>query len=579
MPELIASYLIPLLVQAGAVGAFGFSGTAAIALGLSYLLLAGAAYLVASAFQQAKPEAPKPEDGKYSLKQSVPPLVYVLGRVKKGGDYAFLEERDAVAYHIIVHAAHHIRGYVEHWFHDQTAPINSGGYVIGLFAGRVRLLSRLGDDASTAYENLLATFPEIYTADHRGDGLASTCMAVGSESADLLQQTYPNGMPNYVPVIQGHDRLIDPRTGLPGYSENLAVFRYWHLTHPVGGKLNRGDLYAPDWARAAEVCDQVVTNRTGQSEPRYHGGMWFRANNDPVQVGRLMDQAAEMVIYERADGKVGVHPGEWVEPDVRLTANDIISLSYDPNKRKASTVLAVRGRYTDPDKGYNTVDAAIYGVPYPSEDERTKTVDNQTVQRHNHIARLEKLAYIRANAPRVKIKALYEPARQVPYRRFITVHLPPKMTEAAVEIIGRPVLSLRNMTYEFEGIIVPRGALYLFNAPTEEGAPGSNVIPVERKDVPVPEGFDVTIGVETVGGADAFFGLATWNPITGGDLFTYELEWQPTAGGAVQSVTSVAGVTELRSNYIADDIEVKFRLRRWSADTPSAWTTYKILTP
>src|SRR5690606_33605667 len=113
---------------------------------------------------------------------------------------------------------------------------------------------------------------------------------------------------------------------------------------------------------------QTVKSRDGGDEPRYHGGIWFRANNDPVQVGRLMDQAGELVVYERADGKVGVHGGEYVEPDVRLTANDIISLSYDPNKRRASTVLAVRGRFTDPAKGYNMADAAIYGVPYPTED-------------------------------------------------------------------------------------------------------------------------------------------------------------------------------------------------------------------
>lgn len=586
MPTALATALVPWISNALiAIGlpslAFGAT-VGAIALGASYLLLAGAAYLVSSTLnpQQQRPDAPKPEDGKYNLKQSVPPLVYVLGQVKKAGDYAFLEERAGVAHHVIVWAAHHIEGFVEHWLHDQGVALDGSGNVTAPahFDSQVNIQTRLGDDASTAYSDLVTDFPTIWTNDHRGDGLATVKMFVRSVPSEDLQTVYPAGMPQYQAVAQGHDGLIDPRTEVAGYSENIAVFRAWHLSHPVGGKLNWDDLYLPDWANAANVCDEPVTNRTGGVQPRYYGGFWFRADNNPVQIGRLMDQAADMVVYERADGKVGVHAGEFVAPDVRLSGNDLKSVAYDANKRKGTTVLAVRGRYNDPDKGYNTADAAIYGAPYPSDDERTKTVDNQIVQRHNHCARLQKLAYIRANAPRVRIVAHYEAARLVPYRRFITVHYPPKMTEAVIEITGRPTLSLRNLTYEFEGIVVP-ATLYDFNSATEEGVPGANVVPIEREDVPTPEGFDVTIESELVGGGDAYFGLATWDPIAD-DIFTYELEWEPTGGGTVQSVmSSTAGPTDLRSSYIADNVEVKFRLRRWSAGTPSAWTGYLVRTP
>lgn len=588
MPTAIATALVPFISNALlAIGlpslAFGAT-VGAIALGASYLLLAGAAYLVSGMFSsgqqaQGSPEAPKPEDGKYNLKQSVPPLVYVLGKVKKAGDYALLEEKAGQVHHIVVHAAHPIRAYVQHWLHDQVVIVDSGIVVSPPnFSGAVLINTRLGTDVSAAYDTVVSQFPDIWTVDHRGDGLATVHMQVGTVAADELQYVFPSGMPSHSAVMEGHSKLLDPRTGTRDYSANLAIFRLWHLTHPVGAKLNENDLYLPNWVNAANICDQSVINRDGGSEPRYHGGLWFRANNDPVQVGRLLDQAAELVIYERADGKVGVHAGEFIEPDVRLTADSIISLSYDPNKRKASSVLAVRGRYVDPGKFYNTADAAIYGLPYPSDDERTKTVDNQAVQRHNHIARMQKLAYIRANAPRVKIRAHFEAAREVPYRRFVRVHLPPKMTETIVEITGRPVLSLRALTYEFEGIVVPAD-LYAFDAALEEGRPGSSVLPVEREDVPVPTGFDVSIDSDTVGGGSAYFALATWDALPGDDAFTYELEWVRTGGGTPQSVNSSAGVIELRSSYLADDDPVKFRVRRWSVGTPSAWTGYITRTP
>lgn len=585
MPQALATALVPLLsnffVAVGLPGlAFG-AAVGAVALGASYLLIGGALLLANSLLsgQQQRPDAPKPEDGKYNLKTSVPPLVYVLGKVKKAGDYVFLEETGGNAYHITVLAAHSIKGYVSHWLHDEQVGLNINGYVVSPphFGARVRIDTRSGANASVPYAMVTSAFPAIWGAQHRGDGLATVAMEVQSVTAEDLQATFPSGMPQHSAVLEGHNRLIDPRTGLAGYSENLAIFRYWHLTHPVGGKLTPDDMYDPDWANAADVGDQLVTNRAGGSEPRYHGGVWFRANNDPVQIGRLIDQAAELVIYERPDGRVGVHAGEYVEPDVRLTADDLLSVRFDPNRRRSTNVLAVRGRYTDVQKGYNTADAAIYGIPYPTEDERTKTVENQTVQRHNHMARMQKIAYIRANAERVTLVAHYERAKKVPYRRFIKVHYPPRLTESVIEITGRPTLSLRNLTYEFEGIVIPGAALYLFNAATEEGVPGANVLPVERQNVPVPSGFDATIQQEEVGGGStAAFGLA--NFLLQNATFQYELEWQPTSGGAIQQVLGTAGALQVRSAYLADGVQYRFRARTWSAGTPSVWTADVIRT-
>lgn len=581
MPQTIAAFLLPSLIQGlGAIGiplATIAALSPALALGASYLLLGGVALLASSIFTPTRPDAPKPEDGKYNLKQSVPPLAYVLGRNKKGGDYVFLEEASGTAYHITVIAAHHVKGFQQHYLHDESVTL-SGSLVVAPahFGNNVSIQTRLGDDASTHYANVATWFPTVWGAEHRGDGLATVFLRVQSVAAEDLQTVYPNGMPVHTAIVEGHDRLFDPRSGTYGYSENLALFRLWHLTSAVGGKLTLDDMYLPDWINAANVCDELVTNRTDVDEPRYHGGFWFRADNDPVAIGRLIDQAADMVLYERPDGKVGVHAGTFVTPDVRLAENDIISVNFDPNKRKATTVLAVRGRYTDPAKGFNTADAAIYGLPYPSDDERTKTVDNQVVQRHNHVARLQKLAYTRANAPRVTVKAHYEPAKQVPYRRFVRVHVPPKMDEAIVEIIGQPKLSLRGLTIEFEGIVVP-ASLYAFNAATEEGEPGANVVPVLPAEVPVPADFLVSITREDVGGGStAAFGLASFTPQN--TTFQYQVQWEPTAGGAVQTVTGDAGQTTVRTSFLADGVQYKFRARTWSAGARSEWTPYQTLT-
>nr|CAD6413061.1 could be an antifreeze protein [Rhizobium sp. Q54] len=557
----------------------------ALYLGTMALAYAGLAYgaaLVQGLFVQ-KPSVPKPEDGSYNLKQNVPPLAYVLGMVKKGGDYVFLEERSGYAYHIMVQAGHRIKGYVQHYLHDEKLVLNAAGDVVSPAHfykngfNHVVIKTRLGLGAETAYAEVMTMFPEIWTPQHRGDGLASVMMSCASVEAEDYLEIYPNQMPQHSAVLEGHAEIFDPRSGGYGYTTNLALFRLWHLTHPVGGKMSLDDMYLPEWQHAANVGDQIVINRIGGVELRYHGGMWFRANNDPVEVGRNLDQAAELVVYERPDGLVGVHSGEFVEPDVRLTRSDIISIQIDGNTRDAATVLAVRGRYADKDMDFNTADAAIYGDPYVDDTERTKTVDNVCIQSHNHVQRLQKITYTRANAPRIAILAHYEAAKNVPYRRFVRVHYPPKATEVVVEITSSPKLSLRNLTVEFSGIVVPE-TLYDFNAATEEGEPGASVVVLPPGGVPDPVNFNVVIQNEVIsGGGTAAFAKATWDIVD--NRLIHELEWEPTNGSEPpRSVTSKAGDTEVRSSYLADGVQYRFRLTAWGNGTPSTPTAYQTLT-
>lgn len=551
-------------------------------LALGYAGLAYGAAVLQGLFVQ-KPSVPKPEDGSYNLKQNVPSLTYVLGRVKKGGDYVFLEEAAGVAYHITVFAAHKIQGYVQHYLHDEKVTLDGGGNVVSpahyIHDGfnYVQISDRLGAPVSVAYPLPVAAFPSIWSNDHRGDGLATILMRCVSPDSKLYLQVFPNQMPQHSAVLDGHAEIYDPRSETYGYSSNLALHRLWHLTHPAGGKMSIDDMYLPDWAHAADICDQVVINRQGLGEYRYHGGLWFRASNDPVEVGRNIDQAAELVVYERPDGLVGVHAGEFVEPDLRLTSADIISVQLDGNTRDASTVLAVRGRYVDKAADFNTADAAIYGDPYVDDTERTRTVDNVCIQSHNHVQRLQKITYIRANAPRVSVLAHYESAKELPYKRFVKVHHPPKMNEVTVEITSSPKLSLRNMTIEFSGIIVP-SSLYSFDAAVEEGVPGSSVVILPPGGVPEPENFSVTIQTEVVsGGGTAAFAKAVWD-FENASLI-YELEWEPTSGlEPARSANSVPRATEVRSQYLADGVQYRLRLRAWGNGTPSEWTDYQTLT-
>ncbi len=570
----------------------------ALYLGTLAAIYGGAAYLSQTLLVQ-KPKVPKPEDGSYNLKQNVPPLPIVYGRVKKGGDYVFLEEASGYAYHIIVWSGRRIHGFVQHYGHDNPLTLDGAGNVISHYTRNsdryVNIQTRQGADAETAYADVVSTFFPAWTFDHRGDGLASVRMWCRTPRDKYYMEIFPNQMPEHSAIGDGA-LLYDPRkdSTQPGgsgshrwndhntweFSRNIALMRLDHLVQPFGGKLGFARMYMPEWMYAANICDQDVINRTGGVEKRYHGGMWFRTNNDPVEVGRTLDEAGELVVYERNDGTIGVHAGAFATPDVRLTQDHIFAIEVDKNKRLASTVLAVRGRYQNPSNAYNTEDAAIYGNPYGEidETERTKTFDNVAIQSHNHCQRKQKLTYIRANARRVTITADYSAAKNCAYRRFIRVHYPSRgLVEATVEIMSTVSLDLRNMRVSFSGIVVPDN-LYDFNAALEEGTPGNAIPPIESGGVPVPSGFTVSVQTEVVsGGSTAAFLRGQWTHVS--DTLRYEMEYERTSGSTgVQSVFAGDGENFVRSGYLVDGQQYRVRLRAWGGGTPSDWTEYQTVT-
>lgn len=542
--------------------------------------------------QPQQPSIPRSSDGKFNFKQNTPAPIISLGRTKHGSDYVLLEEKSGTAFHVMAWAGHRIQGFVQHWLHDEAVTLSTSASGSGLtgpvtspahFDSKVRITTRLGANAETAYGAVYSTFPTIWTTDHRGDGIASLLMECDTVAQERYTDVFPQQMPVHTAVGDGA-LVFDPREESHDpddpdtweFSTNLALLRLHQLTQPWGGKLSLSAMYLPDWAHAADVCDQIVVNRDEGEEPRYHGGLWFRADADPVEVGFKIDQAAELVIYERADGTIGVHAGEYVAPDIRVTENEITELRYDANRRAATTVLAVRARFTDPNVQYNTVDAAIWGNPYISGDDtqRTKTLSNDTVQSHNHIQRLQKIAYIRANAARVNVTVHYlATTKNVLRRRFIRAHYPSRgLDEAIVEITGRPKLNLRSLTISFEGIVVP-ATLYDFS-PEEEGEPSATPGQITGSGVPVPTGFSVTPATEVlVNGQTAVYAIASWTHVS--DALTYELEYQLSDESEPPiTVMSQSGRNSVRTIHLRDGAEYQFRLRTWSNNRRSAWTDY-----
>ncbi|SDR19796.1 hypothetical protein [Pseudovibrio sp. Tun.PSC04-5.I4] len=547
-------------VSAIAVGAIGVGLSAGIS-------LAGNALLGSQLTKDNAAPIPSVADGKVNQKQGVPSRSYVYGTVRKAGDIMFLEERDGTAYMLIAHASHKIDSFEKHYLSDAAVEVDDNGNVTKSLSededahkyyrlngkSKVRILERVGALVGLPYEQLVDKFSQIWSEDHRGDSIASVLFICKSVRAQDHTTVYPYGFPSISSQVRGK-HVFDPRDESYKYSENLCLIRLDLLLAPYGGALSLDQINLTSWAQGADVCDRQIENFSGDFEPAYHGGLHGRENNDPTHIGRILDEAGEMVLYTDADGKIAVHAGTWAEPDIHLKTKSIQSMDFLANRSPASNIETVRGLWTNPELDYSEDTAVIYGEPYVEDsDPRSITVDNSAVQRHNHMRRMQKIAYIRAKAPRVRVVCDYFASEQLPFRRFVKITDPPHLVEAYLELIGTPTFNLETFTHHFEGIVVPR-SLYDFE-PEEEGEKGAPPVKIGSQAIPGVDEF--AIEMQQQGGS--IVAIASFTRLS--DALFYELEYIKTSGGTAKYAQANSDASNIKTEALTQNIEYRFRMR------------------
>ncbi len=245
-----------LTIEAGTVG------SAALLVGSVGLNLA----LTAGAQKQ-----PKPASGLISIKQPNPIRQGVYGRARLAGSYLLYETvppLSAQSIDVLAMASGQICGPRQFYLNDdavtQVAGI-VGGQADGRYAGSLVALDwRVGLPVETAYAAPLAALPLIYTADHRGDGVAGMSMSC-LQTPTVSNQTgvFPNGLPNPSMVVDGYP-IWDPRQSSqdPDDLDTWIAYATWSTSavytsgeRVVHGSLSRATAYSggTTYARYARV--------------------------------------------------------------------------------------------------------------------------------------------------------------------------------------------------------------------------------------------------------------------------------------------------------------------------------------
>ena len=286
------------------------------------------------------------------ITQTDSPRVRAYGRVLLGGPKAFFEAQDGSLLQIVV--IHHgaVDGLIRFWFDGEPVALDADGRLNRY----TRLLFRDGSGpVSGDYPEVLSRFPDLWTSQHRLEGQATFNTAFGDPADEDFVGYYPKGPQTIVQAEVRASRVRD-MLGAMVYSENAGLCIRDYQIHPDGWRIPAAMVDDDSFGRFTAICGQPVPLLAGGTEPRYRLCGHYALDDAPKDVAARMLAACDGQVYQTPEGKVGILGGAWSEPDVTITADDILELSVEDGFDPFTDFNVLKGTFTSPAHSYQPIE-------------------------------------------------------------------------------------------------------------------------------------------------------------------------------------------------------------------------------
>lgn len=323
-----------------------------------------------------RPKGPKPEQQERSVRTPIPPRVSAYGRVRLWGAYAlFVTSEEGQAVDVWAFHDGLLDAIEQHYLADKPVTI-TGGFVDADDEGAygddvIEVGTRLGLATETAFAEVIAALPGIWTTDHRGDGVATGCMVTRPVKAKNYNEVFPSGGPDQTPlsllvraqrVFNWRDPaqdVLDDSTWT--WSENVAL-QLVHYYLVRAGK-DWDTHFAPTldyWTAFADDCDVAMPLKAGGTEPRYRGALAHK-HTDPhkVTIGNLL-ACCDGFVAPRSDGALVAYSGRYYEPTVSIGPSEIVGYTWDDGIVDEDAVNEIALTYISAEHDYAVVDAPAW---------------------------------------------------------------------------------------------------------------------------------------------------------------------------------------------------------------------------
>lgn len=349
-------------------GGLNLLGQALVKIGASLLLSAASRALM-----------PSPDQGlqgrTVTVREPVMPRDMVYGQARKGGTIVFMQSGvgsggtvDEDLHLVIVLAAHQVHAIGGIYFNGELAA-DFYGTAVGRYSGWLEVHKTLGGANQPAFARLMQYFPAQWTAAHQLKGCAAIYLRLVANP-----DVYPQGIPNITVDMFGKNDVLDPRSGLTGYSENAALCLADYMAHPtygLGAAIGAADgIDSASLIAAANICDEVVAAVGGGTERRYScNGVITLAQTPKTIIEALLTAMAGTCGWQA--GNWHIYAGAYRIPSVAFTGDDVAGggLTLATRLSRSSNCNAVRGQFVSPQNDWQPDDFPSYeSAVYLAED-------------------------------------------------------------------------------------------------------------------------------------------------------------------------------------------------------------------
>lgn len=371
--EAIGSIVISAFLSVGAGGLLATGSAAAI--GLTALQTIGSLALTAVNFIRAKPPAADPNTLKNTSKGAEGHGRYAFGRVMMEGKIGFGNTAGYNIHRLVLHCFGPIDAVEEYYYDGRAVTVEEDGSVSSPPFARtggsnLYLRTKPGDGTETAWPQLKADFPSLWTDDHRVAGIGQTLLTfINPGTGSPRFPRLLTGGVKPVKILARVGLAYDPRTDETKWTRNGVLWcAHWISRLPgwSGAMLDWTDI--ADRADEADALVPVV----GGTAPRctLSGGWEGPLTTDIVL--EMLDSAG-LELRETEDGK---YTFAWLEDDPATELvmpwsreQDGIASSYIDHDLSAGPEGAKRPNvctleYFAPERMYEIAEGDLSGVPW-----------------------------------------------------------------------------------------------------------------------------------------------------------------------------------------------------------------------
>lgn len=563
-------------LEAAAAGFFGITIYSQTALNLA-LVGVGIGLQAVLAKNQAtsglSDAAAPAESGHVPLKQAIAPRIRGYGRSRLAGSYVLYEANNHDSYDIVIFHHGRIGGIVGCYLHDDVVVVD-GGIVQEQGDGRYanNLISveiRLGEATETAFSSVVGALPDIWTTDHRGDGLASAALiCLGAADPSNYTQVYPRGLPqlsivaDLSPIYDARDAaqaLDDPASW--AVSKNPVVQIIDFLTNVDSGMgFDRATLIDPviDALNAeADICDEAVFKADGSFESRYTSNGFYSLSSDPINTLQAMLDACDGWMSENGDGSLALKVGKYREATFVIEAEHVLGFGLRKGVENEELVNEISLTYTEPQADFKT----LPGDPWRDEDDisaRGKTqsqpFDLSWVQSHTQARRLAKRKMSKINALQRGSIRTTSWGLQALGERWIKIDASKVLVEFDEMIVEvqKLRLDLANNQVTIDFVEVDAATMDAWS-PAEDGEPPTIPSKAVYAPPPVPTG---VLATYTAFFPIAFFLVQIDDP--GRSDLTYEMRYRTAGSGSAFTIIPIRNYAGAPSFGVPGRLEVTF---------------------